>query len=300
MIAVLVVPLIGLLERIPAIRFRAARRLKDHVGTDLVYLVTGYVGVGAIGAAYVAAASSWFDAHTGLTQLVWPTVPFAAQVVFALVAIDLGNYVAHWWLHRSEALWQFHKAHHSSLELDWLATYRSHLIEQLFRRALAPVVLIVAGVPAAAVGLAATVHLFWATLNHSNLRLPLSFLEGALITPRLHRVHHVPATTDRNLGTVFTWWDRLRGTFVLTDPPPATRFGLPLERDTYPQDWARQFVTPLGKPLWPGRRSSIPSLVVAARSTAQHSPPRENVAWGLSADDTQPQDPCVGQGRAPV
>jgi sterol desaturase/sphingolipid hydroxylase (fatty acid hydroxylase superfamily) len=49
---------------------------------------------------------------------------------------------------------------------------------------------------------------------------------------------------ERNLGTVFTCWDRLRGTFVIADPPPEVRFGLPVERETYPQDWPRQLVAP--------------------------------------------------------
>jgi sterol desaturase/sphingolipid hydroxylase (fatty acid hydroxylase superfamily) len=171
-------------------------------------------------------------------------VPFWVQVLLALVAIDFGKYAAHWLLHRSDRLWQFHKAHHSSLELDVMATFRSHLVEQGLRRLLAPTLLIVAGAPAGAVGVAAGIFFVWAMLNHANLRLPLWPIESVLVTPRLHRVHHVPATTERNLGTVFTCWDRLRGTFVVADPSPTASFGLPLERETYPQSWGRQLVAP--------------------------------------------------------
>jgi hypothetical protein len=129
----------------------------------------------------------------------------------------------------------FHKVHHSSRHLDWLATFRSHLVEQLLRRALAPLVLIAAGVPFPAVGIAAAIFFAWATFNHANFRLPLGLLECVLMTPRLHRVHHVSATTERNLGTVLTCWDRLRGSFLRADPPPDATFGLPRERRTSPR-----------------------------------------------------------------
>lgn len=240
MTLLLPVLLIAALERLPRLRFRPSRLLRAYAGTDVVYLLTGYVAGGALAGAYVGAASR----SLGPGCLPWPAIPFAAQVVLALVALDLGNYLVHWWLHRSDLLWEFHKAHHSSRQLDWLATFRSHVVEQIVRRVLAPLLLIGLGVPVPAVALAAGIFLVWATLNHANLRLPLGVFEWVLVTPRLHRLHHVPATTERNLGTVFTCWDRLRGTLVLDDPPPATAFGLPRERETYPQDWARQLVEP--------------------------------------------------------
>ena len=242
---------IAALERVPALRFRPARVLRPYVTTDLLYLLTGFVAGGSLALAYTRHATSWLDARTGLGGLLWPSIPFPGQVLGALVAIDLGNYLVHWWLHRSDLLWEFHKVHHSSLHLDWLATFRSHLVEQFLRRVLAPLVVIAAGVPVPAVGAAAVVFFAWATLNHANLRLPLGCLEGVLVTPRLHRVHHVPATVERNLGTVFTCWDRLRGTLVRADPPADTAFGLPLETATYPQDWGRQLLAPFSPPASP-------------------------------------------------
>lgn len=135
--------------------------------------------------------------------------------------------------------------------------------EQLLRRALATLVLIAAGVPFPAVGIAAAIFFAWATFNHANLRLPLGRLECVLMTPRLHRVHHVSATTERNLGTVLTCWDRLRGSFLRADPPPDATFGLPRERRTYPQDWARQFVAPWNALHRDGGAMTAPSGVSA-------------------------------------
>ena len=96
---------------------------------------------------------------------------------------------------------------------------------------------------------AVSIFTFWVMLNHSNLNISLGFLDAVVITPKFHRIHHQPATSNRNFGTVFTFWDRLRGTFIaeVADNDPV--FGVPEEVDTYPQGWFSQFVEPLRKIL---------------------------------------------------
>jgi sterol desaturase/sphingolipid hydroxylase (fatty acid hydroxylase superfamily) len=244
---------LGVLERSAWTRFRAQPFWRPYLGTDAVYLATGYVAAGALGFAWLVLASGQVAALTGLRETLWPRVPWPLQVFAALVAIDLGNYVCHWALHRVDALWAFHEAHHSSRTLDWMATFRSHLGEQAFRRLVSPVGVIALAMPIDAVAAAAVLFLAWAMTNHANVRLPLGWAEGLLVTPKLHRHHHVPATTERNLGAVFTWWDRVRGTLVTGEIAPEAGFGLPRDRDTYPQAWDQQLVAPFVR-LWPRRR----------------------------------------------
>jgi sterol desaturase/sphingolipid hydroxylase (fatty acid hydroxylase superfamily) len=234
---------LAVLERLPGLYVRPARLLRRYFATDVLYLATGFVALGVLGGWYFTSVAD-HAAALGAPRASWAGVPFAVQVLAALLAIDLGNYVAHLLMHRSDFLWEFHKAHHSSLHLDWLAAFRSHLVEQMLRRALAPLVLVLAGVPVDAALTAAGVFTAWAMFIHSNLRLPLGMLEPILITPRLHRVHHATATTERNLGNVLTCWDRLLGTFVARGPAADAPLGLPRERDTYPQTWGAQLVYP--------------------------------------------------------
>src|SRR5262249_24736250 len=148
----------------------------------------------AVGVAYVVATSQWIGASWGIPRLASLNLSMWITVPLALVAIDLGNYAAHFLLHRYEALWEFHKVHHSSHMLDWLATFRSHLLEQVLRRLIAPALLIILGFPLKAMVLAGGLFTAWTMLNHSNLKLNLRFLEPILITPRLHRLHHIPET----------------------------------------------------------------------------------------------------------
>jgi sterol desaturase/sphingolipid hydroxylase (fatty acid hydroxylase superfamily) len=232
---------LAIVERVPALRFRPLPFLRAHFGTDVVYLLTGWVAGGALALPYVRHGSAWAASVTGVD---WTRVPFALQVLVALVLVDLGHYLVHLALHRIDALWRFHQAHHSTLALDWMATFRSHLVEQLFRLVVGPLGAIALGLPVGAIVAGTFLFIGWGMLNHANVGLRTRWLERVLVTPRLHRLHHVPATTERNLGTVLSVWDRTLGRLVTDDVGPETSFGLPRERTSYPQGWAGQLVEP--------------------------------------------------------
>jgi sterol desaturase/sphingolipid hydroxylase (fatty acid hydroxylase superfamily) len=193
-----------LLERLPATRRRRLRFWRDHAWTDVAFLIVAWVAIARISLAWVTAA-------TGTLHATNRALPLAVEVVASIVLLDLGNYVAHWLLHRSEWLWRFHQVHHSSPALDWLATFRSHVVEQLLRRVVAPLALIAVGMSAPAVGIASALFLGWAIFNHANVAVGLRWMEPVFITPRLHHLHHVTASQQHNLGTVLSVWDRLLG-----------------------------------------------------------------------------------------
>jgi sterol desaturase/sphingolipid hydroxylase (fatty acid hydroxylase superfamily) len=232
---------VAALERVPGLRRHPLPFLRPYFPSDLVYLVTGFGAGGGLALAYVAWAGAALDA-LGIPRPAWTSLPTIAQIPLALLGLDLGNYLAHLLLHRVDALWELHKVHHSSRSLDWLATFRSHLLEQALRRALAPALLILLGAPLATVATASACFLAFATLNHANLRLPLRRLEPLLITPRLHRIHHVADRSECNLGTVLCVWDRLRGALVQDEPEPGAVLGVPGEVESYPQSWLPQLV----------------------------------------------------------
>lgn len=235
---------LAVLERFSKIHFMASPFFRRYFLSDVIYMLTGFVAGGSLGAAYIAWGSGWIGDHLALQRLAGFDLPLWLSTLVALVALDFGNYFAHYLLHRSNLLWEFHKIHHSSRTLDWLATFRSHVIEQALRRLIAPALLILAGFSIKPVALAGGLFIAWAIFNHSNLRLNLRFLEPVLITPRLHRLHHLPETENHNLGTVFTFWDRLRGTFMIADANADSVFGVGNEIETYPQGWAEQFIEP--------------------------------------------------------
>jgi sterol desaturase/sphingolipid hydroxylase (fatty acid hydroxylase superfamily) len=223
-------------ERFPALRFQRSAMLRPFWRTDVTCLLTGGVAL-LHGTRTLAAIAAPVD-------MPWSRTPAWAAVPAAIVLYDLGAYAAHLLLHRVEPLWQLHKVHHSSRTLDWLATFRAHVLEHALRHMLSPVALIVLGFPLATVAIAGAVYTAWAAFGHANVGLRLRALEPLFITPRLHRLHHVPGTSDRNLGTIFSLWDRLRGTLALDPAAPLNPVGVPDEIDTYPQTWRAQLVEP--------------------------------------------------------
>jgi sterol desaturase/sphingolipid hydroxylase (fatty acid hydroxylase superfamily) len=247
------------LERLPRFRFRRAPFLRSFFASDVFYLLTGFVAGTSLAITYVVSASALVG-FLGVPRLAVLDLPLWLGAVVALVSLDAGNYLAHWLMHRYDLLWEVHKVHHSSRTLDWLATFRSHFLEQALRRLLAPLAIILAGIPLEATIVGASVFNAWAMFVHSNLRLDLRALEPVLVTPRLHRVHHDPATTHKNFGTVFTLWDRLlRDTFVHRDVADDVTFGVPGEVDLYPQGWWAQLVWPLRSVGGPAGIATEPS-----------------------------------------
>ncbi len=289
--------ILATLERFPSLRFRPLPLFRRYVTSDVVYLLTGFVAGGSIALAYIATASELLGALFGAPRLSSAGLPLWITMPAALVALDLGNYAAHSLLHRYPALWEFHKVHHSIESLDWLATFRSHIVEQTLRRLVAPALLILVGFPADAVALAGGVFLAWAVLNHSNLAVKLDVLEALFVTPRLHRLHHLPATDDRNFGTVFTIWDRMRGTLVVRDASFDETFGFD-GQGRYPQGWLRQLLEPFKALAHSARPAAIPNeaqLSCARSGAAQTDRPLAITETELSADGINRR-----QARGPV
>jgi len=130
--------LLAAVERFSRLRFRPSPLFRRYFASDMFYLLTGFVAGGSLVVAFVASSSQWLGDTWGIPRLASADLPLWATTPLALVAIDLGNYLAHILLHRYSALWEFHKVHHSSRTLDWLATFRSHIVEQALRRLIAP------------------------------------------------------------------------------------------------------------------------------------------------------------------
>lgn len=233
--------LVAGLERVPRLRFAPSPFLRPHLATDAVWYVV----------ASGSSALSVFLFRPTLERLALPGVdvvadglPAGLRFLLALAVYDLVAFAVHLGIHRSDTLWAVHKVHHSSLRLDWLATTRTHVFEHLLRNIPAQAVLFTIGVPGAEIAVVAVVYAVFALLGHSNLRLDLRWAEPVFVTPRLHRRHHVVATTQRNFGTVFSVWDRLFGLLVAVDTDPDEPFGVPGEREAYPQRFADAFRAP--------------------------------------------------------
>jgi sterol desaturase/sphingolipid hydroxylase (fatty acid hydroxylase superfamily) len=112
------------------------------------------------------------------------------------------------------------------------------MLEHMVRNVPAIATLFALGFSTRTISLAVAVYALFAVYGHSNLDVDLRGFERLFISPRLHRLHHIPATTQNNFGTVLSIWDRVARKLVSLDASPADELGVPGERDTFPQHFA--------------------------------------------------------------
>src|SRR5262245_7748937 len=196
--------LVGVLERRPSLRFRQLASPRPYLATDTLWYAA------AIG----ATAVSVFVFRPALARLAVDPVagwvgglPLPARLLLGLVIFDLVSFLVHVGLHRSDTLWNLHKVHHSTLELDGFATTRTHMLENLVRFVPGQAVMFALGMPVATVALTVAIAAIYGVSNHSKLDVKANWLEAVLVTPRVHRRHHVPSTNQARSGTNFTLSD---------------------------------------------------------------------------------------------
>lgn len=134
--------------------------------------------------------------------------------LLALLVWDLGFYGLHRLHHRCSILWIVHLVHHQgenfNLSLGVRNSWYSSLTSIPFFLPLA-----VAGLPLQVFVAVSIFHYTMQFYNHNALVGRWRWLEYVLVTPALHRVHHVndPRFCHSNFGGTFSFWDRLFGTF---------------------------------------------------------------------------------------
>ncbi len=141
------------------------------------------------------------------------TQPAALQVVEALLLVELIGYGMHRAFHAVPVLWRIHAVHHSSEQLDWLASLRVHPLDQTLTRSVQFLVLTLLGFPVTIFAGATVLLGLWAIFLHANVRFRFGVLERFIATPAFHHWHHARAARGNYAG-LFPWVDTLFGTNV--------------------------------------------------------------------------------------
>jgi sterol desaturase/sphingolipid hydroxylase (fatty acid hydroxylase superfamily) len=191
--------------------------------TDLLYLFFIDFAIQAIGLYAVATAVEFvvlrlFESAGIETPLfnLHDALPWFLRFVF-FVVIDFLQWGAHFILHRSNFLWQFHKIHHAQEQLGFASTRHFHFGEYLI---LKPAFWI----PFALCGFKTADYVIWyiwiaymlTFLSHCNIRVNWGFLKYVVITPETHYWHHsrnIPGKYGVNYASSLAVWDLLFGSF---------------------------------------------------------------------------------------
>jgi len=163
--------------------------------------------------------------------LMWPQAVLGVwlplRILMFYVVADFGSY----WMHRlmhTRHVWRVHRWHHSSERIYWLSGVRATLPQQLlFNLPFVAAVPILFGAPLwvfLAIIVEEVARNHW---MHMNVSWRSNWLELVLVTPRYHHIHHSSdaALHDGNYGGLFTFWDRMFGTYVDPDATVPRQFG---------------------------------------------------------------------------
>lgn len=190
----------------------------------------------------------WAEKY-GFGLLNWISLPLWAEMPIAFLLLDFTFYYWHRLNHRWSLLWRFHNVHHIDLDLDTSTGLRFHFGEMALSTIFRVLQLGLLGVGTVTF-LAFEVSFAIATMfHHTNVKLPFNFellLNKVLVTPRMHTIHHsvVRGETDSNFSTVFSWWDRLNGTFRVLQSEPGITIGVPAYQDRHYQTFFRALGLP--------------------------------------------------------
>lgn len=220
------------------------KTLRKGWTTDMKYFLFSHLGIQLISFFTVIPAQHFFawliDADF---QRLVAAQPVWLQFVEILIVVDFTTYWMHRAMHEVPWLWKIHAVHHSTEQMDWLASSRIHFLEIVANRLLGYLPIFLLGFSPAAVYAYLVFVSFHAIFIHANVRFRFPGLRWVLATPEFHHWHHTSQDegVDINYAGFLPVYDKLFGTVYLPAHLPerySTR-GQPL-----PEGFVDQFLYP--------------------------------------------------------
>ena len=211
-----------------------------HAGINLFFTLTTMIIGFSLAAALLAASNYVSDKQFGLLYLV--DLPLWAQLVVGVLLLDLiGAYFVHWTEHKVKWMWKFHLVHHTDTTVDVTTGLRHHPGETVFRIGFTILAVIIVGAPMWIIMFYQSMSVLFAHITHANINMPKSVdraLSWVFITPLMHKVHHhyQQPLTDTNYGNIFSFWDRIFGTFAQVEDTTALKYGVDTHMDPKEND----------------------------------------------------------------
>lgn len=222
----------------------AQKTLRKGWTTDMKYFLFSHVGIQLISFLTIIPAQHFFawliDADF---QRAIAAQPLWLQFIEILAVVDITTYWMHRAMHEVPWLWKIHAVHHSSEQMDWLASSRLHVLEIFANRLLGYLPIFILGFAPAAVYAYLVFVSFHAIFIHANVRFRFPVLRWVIATPEFHHWHHTSQDegVDINYAGFLPVYDKLFGTAYLPAHLPerySTR-GAPL-----PEGFVGQFLYP--------------------------------------------------------
>jgi len=180
---------------------------------------------------YLLNATTLFSAEHSLNLFEQIHLNTFLRIACTVLVLDLAMYAWHRLNHAIPLLWRFHRVHHTDLNVDVSSAARFHFGEVTGSTIITYTLMLFLGATLVEVRLFQVILFLMAQFGHSNLKLNPTLERSLwifLVPPAMHRIHHsnVKKETDTNYGTIFSFWDRIFGTFTKDVDQDNIVFGL--------------------------------------------------------------------------
>ncbi|MEO5501227.1 MAG: sterol desaturase family protein, partial [Ginsengibacter sp.] len=144
--------------------------------------------------------------------------PFWLNLLVTIFLMDIGMYWWHRANHTVQLFWRFHRFHHLDQKMNTTTAVRFHFIELLFAWILKSAYIFLLGISFLPLLIYEVLFFIVVVIHHSNISVTAKgdFMYRKLFSsPLMHRIHHsnIKEEMDTNYGSVFSFWDRLFGTY---------------------------------------------------------------------------------------
>lgn len=219
--------------------FRFSYNKWKHAGVNFFFTITTII-INFLFAVLIVYASDYsVEYKTGIVQ--WLNLPLWATIILGLLLLDLiSAYFIHWIEHKVKWMWKFHMIHHADTHVDTTTANRHHPGESVFRAVFTLIAVIVSGSPIWLVMMYQSLSVIFSQFNHANIKFPPKIdrvVRWMFVTPGMHLIHHhyVRPETDTNYGNIFSFWDRIFGTYH-NRPTETLSYGLDVLEDRNDSD----------------------------------------------------------------
>lgn len=153
-----------------------------------------------------------------------------------ILATDLVWYWYHRMGHEINFLWAAHIVHHHSEEFNYTAAARITTFQAVIRTGFWCILPFIGFHPTMVITML-VVHGAYSFFTHTQIIGRIKWLEYIFVTPSVHGVHHASDEKylDKNYGDMFTFWDRIFGTFQEEEEKP--KYGLTHPLKSYSFLW---------------------------------------------------------------
>lgn len=145
--------------------------------------------------------------------------------IVLILATDFVWYWYHRLGHEVNFFWAAHIVHHHSEEFNFTAAARITTFQAIIRTGFWCILPFIGFHPTMVIVML-VVHGAYSFFTHTQVIGRVRWLEYVFVTPSVHGVHHASDEKylDKNYGDMFTFWDRIFGTFQAEEEQP--KYGL--------------------------------------------------------------------------